>query len=306
MAIFTASQATQAVSTLANTTADLAHTELIARYQDIFDLISTASSKGLTSISWNLTKASYLEILTDLQVAGYTVSAWTAGSDVSKSSTITITWPAYTATVYPEITALVPTSILGNQNVYFSQTFSVAGGTGPYTYTVSGTLPLGLSWSILVNVTTITLSGTPTQLGNLTPGFTIVATDSRGKTYSQEVAWTIGFSSVITIATQSAGTNALSYNPNTGVLTFTPYLLPAATTTTLGSVIIPTVATSGINNTSGTIGLATASTTQLGAVKVDGSTIQITSGVISIPSTTTVLDRRIRSIAIAAAVAFGV
>jgi hypothetical protein len=130
--------------------------------------------------------------------------------------------------------------------------------------------------------------------------------DSHGRAFSQAVSWSIGFSSVITITTLAAGANALSYNPNTGVLTFTPYLLPAATASTLGSVIIPAVATSGLVNTSGTIGVATATATQLGAVKVDGSTIQITNGVISIPSGTTVLDKRIRSIAILAAVAFGV
>jgi len=60
------------------------------------------------------------------------------------------------------------------------------------------------------------------------------------------------------------------------------YSLPAATTTTLGGVIIPAVATSGITNTSGTIGLATATATQLGGVKIDGTTIGISSGIISV------------------------
>ena len=71
-------------------------------------------------------------------------------------------------------------------------------------------------------------------------------------------------------------------NPSTGVISgANQYVLPSATTTVKGGVIIPAVATSGITNTSGTIGLATASTTQLGGVKVDGSTITITNGVIS-------------------------
>jgi hypothetical protein len=61
------------------------------------------------------------------------------------------------------------------------------------------------------------------------------------------------------------------------------YTLTAATTTTLGGVIVPAVDTSGITNTSGTIGLATASATQLGGVKIDNSTITIdqVTGVIS-------------------------
>ena len=71
----------------------------------------------------------------------------------------------------------------------------------------------------------------------------------------------------------------------------TAYTLPAATTSTLGGVIIPAVGTSGITNSTGTIGLATASTTQLGGVKVDGSTITINgSGVISTSTSSTNLN----------------
>jgi plastocyanin len=62
------------------------------------------------------------------------------------------------------------------------------------------------------------------------------------------------------------------------------FTLTAATTLALGGVIIPAVGTSGITNTSGTIGIATATTSQKGAVIVDGTTITITSGVISAAS----------------------
>ena len=66
------------------------------------------------------------------------------------------------------------------------------------------------------------------------------------------------------------------------VANYTTYSLPSATTSALGGVIIPVVGTSGITNTSGTIGLAIASTSQLGGVKVDGSTITISgAGVIA-------------------------
>lgn len=70
---------------------------------------------------------------------------------------------------------------------------------------------------------------------------------------------------------------------NNGVISgANQYVLPTATTSVKGGVTIPAVATSGLNNTSGAISLATASTTQLGGVKVDGSTITINgSGVIS-------------------------
>jgi hypothetical protein len=70
-----------------------------------------------------------------------------------------------------------------------------------------------------------------------------------------------------------------------------PYSLTAATTSALGGVIIPVVGTSGITNTSGTIGIATASASQLGGVKVDGNNIEINgSGVISVVEKTTTLS----------------
>jgi len=67
---------------------------------------------------------------------------------------------------------------------------------------------------------------------------------------------------------------------NNGIITAVTGV-SAASTTTLGVVLIPATATSGIVNTSGSIVLATASTTQLGGVKIDGSTIQISNGIIS-------------------------
>jgi hypothetical protein len=61
------------------------------------------------------------------------------------------------------------------------------------------------------------------------------------------------------------------------------YSLPAATNSTRGGVTIPNVAISGLTNTSGTLGLAIASLTQLGGVYVDGATISVNgSGVISV------------------------
>jgi hypothetical protein len=87
-----------------------------------------------------------------------------------------------------------------------------------------------------------------------------------------------GYANLSVVTGNASGVGALNYNSTNGVLTFTPavsYSLTAATTTTLGGVIVPAVGTSGITNTSGTIGLATASTTQLGGVKVDGSTITL-------------------------------
>ena len=68
------------------------------------------------------------------------------------------------------------------------------------------------------------------------------------------------------------------------------YVLPTASTTVKGGVIIPAVATSGITNTSGTIGLAVAGTSQLGGVTIPAvanSGLTNTSGAIRLATATT-------------------
>lgn len=72
-------------------------------------------------------------------------------------------------------------------NVSFSQTLSVSGGVGPYTWSVtSGSLPTGLS----LGSSTGTISGTPTAGGNY--GFTITVTDSLTHTGSKAFTQNIG------------------------------------------------------------------------------------------------------------------
>jgi len=135
----------------------------------------------------------------------------------------------------------------------------------------------------LSNLTDVSISVTPSDgqvlkynagIGKWSPASDLTGTGGAG----------IGLGSLsVNLATES-GTGNLSYNNTTGVFTFTPsvaYSLPVATTSTLGGVYITDVTTSGITNNFGGISLATASTTQLGAVKIDGTTILINgSGVI--------------------------
>jgi kumamolisin len=59
------------------------------------------------------------------------------------------------------------------------------GGQSPYAYSVSGSLPTGLS----INSTTGCISGTPTTVQTST--FTLIATDSLGNTGSQSVPFTV-------------------------------------------------------------------------------------------------------------------
>ena len=64
------------------------------------------------------------------------------------------------------------------------------------------------------------------------------------------------------------------------------FTLRPATATAIGGVAIPAVSTSGINNNNGVLSIATATPTQLGGVKVDGTTITISDGVITASSLT--------------------
>ena len=137
-------------------------------------------------------------------------------------------------------------------------------------------------------ITSITGTGTIkglTLTGSGTSGAVTLTLGGALSLSSSDITTALGYTpqgsgyATFTVSTGSAsGGGALSYNSDSGVLNFTPavvYSLPAATTSALGGVVIPTVGTSGITNTSGTIGLATASTTQVGGVKIDGSTITL-------------------------------
>ena len=112
----------------------------------------------------------------------------------------------------------------------------------------------------------------------------------------------------LSVTTASAGTSALSYNNGTGVFTYTPpdlsgyitsqYTLPTASTTVLGGVKVDgstiTINGSGVISGANTYSLPTASTTVLGGVKIDGTTITINNGVISgassVPTSITVAN----------------
>lgn len=180
------------------------------------------------------------------------------------------------------------------------------GGGGGTTYVLPtatvGTSTTGTLGGVKVDGTSVVINNgvisSRRALSNLTD-VSIVVTPSDGQVLKYNAGigkWSpasdltgaggsgIGLGSLsVTLATASETSN-LSYNNTTGIFTFTPsaaYSLPVPTQSALGGVYITDVTTSGIINNFGGISLATASTTQIGGVKVDGTTITINAGVIS-------------------------
>ncbi len=84
----------------------------------------------------------------------------------SRLYTLHINPPCGTITINPPS---LPNGFVGT---FYTQTFTASGGTAPYAFTSSGTLPPGLT------LTSPTLSGTPTAAGTFT--FTISTTDANG------------------------------------------------------------------------------------------------------------------------------
>ncbi|MEP7339870.1 MAG: putative Ig domain-containing protein, partial [Acidobacteriota bacterium] len=121
------------------------------------------------------------------------------GCQGSQSYTLAINCP--TITINP---ATIPGAIIGQ---LYSQSFTQTGGIGAVTFSLTGTLPPGLSF----NAATATISGTPTQVNSFS--VTIKATDGNGcqgmRTYSLPVNCpALGFNP----ATLPGGTAGVAYS----------------------------------------------------------------------------------------------
>ena len=86
----------------------------------------------------------------------------------------------------------------GTQGTPYSQQISAAGGTTPYTWSVSaGALPAGLT----INSSTSVISGTPTATG--TASFTVQVADSAAATAARELSISVSSASALNISTTS-------------------------------------------------------------------------------------------------------
>ena len=132
--------------------------------------------------------------------ANFTVTATGFGACMgSQAFTLTITCPVIT--VNP---ATLSAGIAGST---FSQPFTQTGGIGPFTWSVTGSLPTGLS----LNAATGELAGTPTVAGNFS--FTVTATDANSCAGSRVYALTINCPTItLTPGKLGNGGVGLAYN----------------------------------------------------------------------------------------------
>ena len=122
----------------------------------------------------------------------------TAGGTFNFTITATDTFGCIGSTAYsvtiacPNIT-ITPSSLPnGTTGVAYNRTIQASGGTDPYTFSITGTLPTGLTMDAAGNI-----SGTPTATGTF--NFTVTATDFNGCQKSKAYTITIECAAVTLI-----------------------------------------------------------------------------------------------------------
>jgi large repetitive protein len=184
-----------APAALPNTTAGLTYTQTLTATGGIapytFAVTAGALPNGLTLGSGGALSGT----TTTSGTFNFTVTASDAnGQNASTAYTVVVAVPTVTLTP-----ATLPAGTAGTA---YTQVLTVGGGIAPYTTTLTGTLPTGLTF----NAATRTFSGTPTQAGTF--NISVTVTDSTGGT-----AATVTNAYTLTIATPT-----LAMTPAAGAL----------------------------------------------------------------------------------------
>jgi hypothetical protein len=217
----TASQATQLVQAYQATLNQQQTAILESRYADVFTQIANQAKLGANTVAVTITGTQYQELRTYLIGLGYTVSLPQTDLTQAGQRNMIITWPS----LGPQaITAISPQQILALVGTAVDTALTPQGGVAPYTFSVQGALPPGLTFGANQAQVALQITGTPTQTAVTT--VTVSATDAAGMTFTQIIGISIGATA----------------NPST-------YVLPLATTTTLGGVQVDGVTLKVVNGT---------------------------------------------------------
>ncbi|MDO7846166.1 Ig-like domain-containing protein [Hymenobacter sp. M29] len=180
------------------------------------------SGSGAGPYTFTVTPSTTSSTVTVSLAANVAQDAATTGNTASNS--VSVQFQAPTIVVAP---ASLPG---GTQGVAYSATFSTSGGSGTYTYALTGTPIPGLT------LTGATLSGTPTASGSYT--FTITATDNSAApgAYSGSRSYTVTIAAPTSVA-WNGNVNTDWFNANN----WSPNQVPDATT----DAIVPTSPSGG-------------------------------------------------------------
>lgn len=220
MSIYTASQAAQLVLDQQTSAANTKEAGLRTTFQWIFDSIDYSAGQGATRANVQVVPTQWALISPLLLTYGYTLTP--AGEGIYDISWAVTAQTSTQVVPVPVITALNLVNFQGQKSAPFEAIFEPIGGTAPYTFTVSGVIPAGLSWSSLVSVSTITLSGTPTEAGNKYNSLSILVTDVNSQTFTQSIDWAILPETSVTVSPPTVNVAAPTVNVAAPQVTVSP------------------------------------------------------------------------------------
>jgi uncharacterized protein YhjY with autotransporter beta-barrel domain len=223
-----------------------------------------AGANTVTLNGANLTGATLTVDGASISTSGNTGSSFTFVAPAHAAGSVTVAVTTVGGTASSSYTYIAPVVLSpasgalpgGAATTAYSQSFTASGGTGPYSYGITGTPPTGLT--LAGNV----LSGTPTTSGTF--NFSITATDSSAAVAGSAFTATENYSITIAAAAQTITFNALpnaslSASPLTLTATASSSLTVAFTSTTTSVCTI-----SGTTLTLLTTGICTIDANQAG------------------------------------------
>jgi hypothetical protein len=141
---------------------------------------------------------------------------------VTDSANPPVTSPAVSISIsinWPPAPTIAPTSLpSAAEGAQYSQTVTVSNGHAPYTITLKGTPPAGITATINNAAGTVALSGIPTGPANTTTNFTINVSDSSNPPQQPAFALSIMVTAPVALALGPAGlpdaTEGMQYSQN--------------------------------------------------------------------------------------------